>query len=120
MVLLFIFSEYAMKLRFTLVPVLSLAVVILSGCMYRPDLTQGNIFTPDQVAQIQSGMSREQVHELLGTPAIQDPFHKDMDSYIFTFKSGTTGRLYKRRLTITYVDNQVASKTESPVTIEKR
>lgn len=108
-----------MKTRFILSGLLSISF-LLSACLYRPDITQGNIFTTEQVAQVQAGMSREQVRQILGTPAITDPFHADVDSYIFAFKSGKTRRVYNRRLTITYVNNQVVNKVESPITIEKR
>lgn len=101
----------------------SLLVLGLSACshapfLYKQDITQGNIFTQEQVNQIQVGMSREMVRQILGTPTISDPFHADIDDYIFSFKSGHTNHAYQRSLRIQYVNNIVSAKTETPINIK--
>ncbi|SUO97202.1 outer membrane protein assembly factor BamE [Suttonella ornithocola] len=98
---------------------------ILSACSYSPflyktDIQQGNIYTSEQAAQIQLGMNRELVHQILGTPAVNDPFHANIDNYIFTFKSGSTNRLYRRSLTIQYTNGVVTSVRENPLIIENK
>ena len=39
---------------------------------YKMDIRQGNAVTPEMRARLQFGMTRNQVHVLLGTPLIQD------------------------------------------------
>ena len=66
---------------------------------YKMDIRQGNAVTPEQRAQLQFGMSRKQVHLLLGTPLIQDPFHADRWDYYYSFAH--QGKLVKQtRLTV--------------------
>ncbi|MDN5843287.1 MAG: outer membrane protein assembly factor BamE [Alcaligenaceae bacterium] len=58
------------------------------GFPYRATIQQGNWITAEQVAQLQVGMSRDQVRFILGTPALQDVFHADRWDYPFYNKPG--------------------------------
>jgi len=66
----------------------------LSGCtsmsnfslVHTPDIQQGNIITPEMVAELKPGMSRRQVRFLLGTPLLVDVFHQQRWDYPFTMK----------------------------------
>lgn len=79
------------KILITLVAVLSFG---LAGCssvrnfnlVYRPDIQQGNIITPEMVTELKTGMSKRQVRFLLGTPLLADVFHEDRWDYPFTMK----------------------------------
>ncbi|TEA78754.1 outer membrane protein assembly factor BamE [Allopusillimonas ginsengisoli] len=51
------------------------------GFPYRPNVQQGNWITSEQVAQLQPGMTREQVRYILGTPTLQDIFHSNRWDY---------------------------------------
>lgn len=96
------------------------ACFALSACglIYKPDITQGNIYSQNQTAQIQPGMSREQVHQILGTPSLTDPFHANQETYQFSFKSGTTGRTYQRAFNINYQNDIVIETNETPIEIK--
>jgi len=58
------------------------------GFPYRPDLQQGNWITAQQVAQLQPGMTREQVRYILGTPTLQNVFRDDRWDYPYYSKPG--------------------------------
>jgi outer membrane protein assembly factor BamE len=58
------------------------------GCVYRPNIQQGNLLETDDVEQVQLGMTRSQVRYLLGTPMIADPFNPQRWDYVYTFKRG--------------------------------
>ena len=58
------------------------------GFPYRPDIQQGNWITDAQVAQLQQGMTREQVRYVLGTPTLQDIFRNDRWDYPYHNKPG--------------------------------
>jgi outer membrane protein assembly factor BamE len=60
----------------------------LAGCVYRPDIQQGNLLLIDDVEQVKPGMTRSQVRYLLGTPMVSDPFVPDRWDYIYTFQRG--------------------------------
>lgn len=104
---------------------LSLASIALSGCsftpfLYKPDITQGNVYNSEQISIIRAGMNREQVHQLLGTPSIIDPFHPEIDIYAFSFTSGKENRKYQRRFTVHYVNNIVSNVSETPLSIHPK
>lgn len=58
------------------------------GFPYRPDVQQGNWITAEQVAQLQKGMTREQVRFILGTPTLQDIFRTNRWDYPYYNKPG--------------------------------
>ena len=53
---------------------------------YKIDVVQGNFVSSEQVAQLQPGMGRQAVRDLLGTPLLRSVFHADRWDYVFTFK----------------------------------
>jgi outer membrane protein assembly factor BamE len=67
---------------------------------YKIDVQQGNVLDQDMVAQLKPGQTREQVRFLLGTPLITDVFHQQRWDYVYRFKSGRTGEVDTRRLTV--------------------
>ena len=54
-----------------------------AGCVYRPDIQQGNLLTLTDVEQVTVGMSRSQVRYLLGTPMVSDPFAPQRWDYVY-------------------------------------
>ena len=61
---------------------------LASGCVYRPNIQQGNLLKATDVDQVTVGMTRSQVRYLLGTPMIADPFQPDRWDYVYTLKRG--------------------------------
>jgi len=53
---------------------------------YRIDVLQGNVVVREQVQALQTGMPREQVRNILGTPLVASAFHDGRWDYVFTFK----------------------------------
>ena len=71
-----------------IISVLFLALAI-GGCnMYRLEIQQGNYITSEQLSQVQAGMSRSQVQNILGTPLMTDDFHKNRWDYVFYQRKG--------------------------------
>lgn len=104
-------SRNAMRKLFSSV----LLVAVLSGCTavgdffkpYRIDVRQGNFVTQEMVSQLKSGMTRDQVRFVLGTPLVTDVFHSDRWDYIYRFQPGK-GSLQERRLTVIFEDGKLA------------
>ena len=97
------------RMRGTLIAVATVAV--LAGCStydsltqrvaqsitpYRITVVQGNFVSQEAAAQMQVGMSRAQVKQLLGTPLLTDMFHADRWDYVFYFKRGSTNVVQQR------------------------
>jgi len=61
---------------------------------YRPDIQQGNFVSREMVAQVREtlqekgGMTMEQVRFVMGTPQVQDVFHRDRWDYPFRLEKG--------------------------------
>ena len=84
----------------------ALLVAVLAGCtvdripgVYRIDVEQGNVLDAESVAQLQPGMTRQQVRFLLGTPMLVDTFHPDRWDYIYRVRHGN-GRLDSEHITV--------------------
>lgn len=84
----------------------------LSGCqsklltVYKIDVQQGNALEAESVEKIKLGMSKEQVHFVLGTPLINDSFHPDRWDYIYHFTPGY-GEQQRRQLTLIFDRDEV-------------
>ena len=89
-------------LLIALIAVLSLS----SGCklIYKQNVQQGNAHEQEDLDQVELGMSKKQVAYLLGTPAINDPFHKDRWDYI-SMLSRRGGEPVRRLVTLRFEDD---------------
>lgn len=70
-----------------------LTALVTSGCglLYRQPIYQGNLLEKSAVEQLQPGMSKQQVLNLLGTPSIADPFHHSRWDYTTSQRVGRRG-----------------------------
>lgn len=71
---------------------------------YRQDLQQGNTVKLEQVKQLEIGMSKKEVREIMGYPMLSDPFHNQRWDYIYRFIPNK-GFERKSRLTLYFKDN---------------
>jgi outer membrane protein assembly factor BamE len=84
------------------------AVVVLSGCVYRMNIQQGNFLEPRAVQQLQVGMTRSQVRYLLGTPMVPDAFDKDRWDYLYYLKKGRIHAPEQRHLIVYFEEDKVS------------
>lgn len=126
---IFPLSRNAMMSNFTLsrirrVGAFTLVLTALGGCSsmkeastsmstlggvltpYKMDIVQGNVVTKEQLEAIQTGMPREQVRNILGTPLLASMFHGNRWDYVFSFvRQGQEPQ--KRRLVVFFKDETV-------------
>ena len=50
--------------------------------VHKPTIIQGPVLEPKALEQLQLGMNKEVVMELIGSPSINDPFHENQWDYI--------------------------------------
>lgn len=97
-----------------LLPVL--LVTLLSGCVfpgvYKINVQQGNIVTEEELAALEPGMSRSQVHALLGTPMVLHPTHEQTEYYVYTFQR-EGGDTVEQRVIVHYDEQGRFSLVES-------
>jgi len=84
------------------------AATLLSGCVYRMNIQQGNYLEGRTVDQLQVGMTRSQVRYLLGTPMVPDAFDKERWDYLYYFKRGRVHRAQERHLIVWFKEDKVS------------
>jgi outer membrane protein assembly factor BamE len=110
------------RMRGTLIAAATVAV--LAGCStydsltqrvaqsitpYRITVVQGNFVSSEMAAQMQVGMTRAQVRQVLGTPLLTDMFHANRWDYVFYFKRGSTAIVQQRDFVVFFSGDVVAS-----------
>jgi len=71
---------------------------------YKVDIQQGNVVTPKMMMQLKPGMNKSQVRFILGTPLLQDTFHRDRWDYFYELNKG--GKVIERRRVILDFENE--------------
>ncbi len=72
-----------MRIKIILLAVILLSPVLSSCGLYKMDIRQGNLVTPDMREKIKVGMTKQQVRYVLGTPMINDAFHGNRWDYAY-------------------------------------
>lgn len=88
--------------------VLLLSTLLQACILYVPDVEQGNIVTPEMLKNVEIGQTREQVKYHIGTPLIEDPFHRDRWDYYYSIEKGRTKKRADERLTIIFKNDRVS------------
>lgn len=85
--------------------------VLLTGCLavYKIDIQQGNVVTPEMLERLRIGMNRSQVRFVLGTPLVTDPFHENRWDYFYFFRKGRAADAETRRVTVVFRDEQLVA-----------
>jgi len=100
--------------------VIRLAALVLAasaaGCIYRMDIQQGNLLDPEQVDQVEVGMTRSQVRFLLGTPMVIDAFDPDRWDYVYSLRRGHSRKVARRHLVV-WFDGDTVARIEQPIPI---
>jgi outer membrane protein assembly factor BamE len=91
-----------------------LATLWLAGCVYRIPIQQGNFLEPEEIAQVNPGMTRSQVRYLLGTPMVADPFDASRWDYVYYLKRGRI-REPQRRHFVVYFEGDKVTRVEKPI-----
>ena len=81
---------------------------VASGCVYRANIAQGNLIKQEDLDQAEVGMTRVQIRFLLGTPMIDDPFHKDRWDYVYYLKIGRKDAAAKRWVSVIFTEDRVS------------
>jgi outer membrane protein assembly factor BamE len=92
------------------------ASVLSSGCVYRPDIQQGNLLLPSDIDQVTVGMTRSQVRFLLGTPMVSDPFAPQRWDYVYRMTHGRSTTVDTAHIVVRFDGDKVSSieRLESP------
>lgn len=96
----------------------SFMLSLLAACVYKRDLTQGNLVTPEMVSQLQPGMSRSQVVQIMGSPLLYNAFDGSRWDYVYWHESAG-GDITEKQVSLTFQGNQLIDvATEGAITAE--
>lgn len=93
--------------------------VVLSGCVYRLDVQQGNLLDETDVDAVQVGMTRNQVRFLLGTPVSRDPFRADRWDYMYYLRPGKSKNATQRWV-IVWFEGDTVTRVDDDVPVNQR
>ncbi|HNP63203.1 MAG TPA: outer membrane protein assembly factor BamE [Woeseiaceae bacterium] len=82
--------------------------MVLSACVYRANIAQGNLIERKDLDQVEIGMTKSQIRFLLGTPMINDPFTANRWDYVYYLTIGRRDAVQKRWVSIYFVDEKVS------------
>ncbi|HSG97150.1 MAG TPA: outer membrane protein assembly factor BamE [Woeseiaceae bacterium] len=95
--------------KWTLFLVMAIALALGGGCVYRANIAQGNLIKEENLTQLEVGMTRNQVRFLLGTPMIDDPFHRDRWDYVYYLKLGRRDAIAQRWVSVFFDEEGIVS-----------
>jgi len=93
-----------------------LLAAVLAGCSnvpripgltpYRIDIQQGNFVTQEMASQLKTGMTKDEVRNVLGTPLLTDVFHAQRWDYVYWFEPAY-GKPEQRKFTVFFADDKL-------------
>lgn len=96
---------------------LAALLLMLSGCVYRVDVQQGNLLDESDIAAVQPGMTRSQVRFLLGTPVVDAAFQEGRWDYVYYLRKGRS-RDVDRRWLIVWFDGDTVREVQTDVPLQ--
>lgn len=103
------------KFAFTL---LTLTFALIAGCVfpgvYRIDVQQGNIVEAESLSELRTGMTRRQVHYLLGNPLLRNTFTESEETYYYTMQL-EGGEINTQKIQLTYEGDTLSKIDQGPL-----
>lgn len=97
---------------------LLLSFSLLSACVYKPTIQQGNILEQSEVNKIKPGMTKDQISFVLGNPALNTNLNADTWYYLY-YMVPSTGDRREERL-ILHFDGEVLQSMEGTIKPEAK
>jgi outer membrane protein assembly factor BamE len=90
--------------------IIAIVALAVSGCgiIYKQPIYQGNLLDKSAIDQLQPGMGKQQVLTLLGSPSVADPFHNQRWDYTTSQRTGRTGHVEVKNLTLYFENDSLA------------
>ena len=81
-----------------------MVALVTSSCalLYEPDVQQGNVITRAMLDKLKPGMTQEQVQFVMGSPLVQDPFHRERWDYYYAYLDKREDTFEQRGVTLLF------------------
>lgn len=103
---------------------LAIALILVSmatACsfpgVFKINVQQGNIVTQEMLNQLKPGMTRSQVHFVLGNPVLENVFSDEQEVYLYSYQKAG-GDTKRQKITIFY-EGDVMARYEGSVLDEQ-
>ena len=75
---------------------------LLTGCVHKMDIEQGNILSSEKLNQIHTGMTKEEIKNVLGEPILAHTLiNNNQLNYVYTSHPGR-GKTTEKNLTLVF------------------
>lgn len=102
------FKPYLPASSTAVISLLCVTALLLASChVYRPELQQGQQIERKNVGQIRQGMEPSEVLDILGTPLVIDPFHRNRWDYVYYLLNEDREIVEEASVTIHFTEGKV-------------
>lgn len=99
---------------------LLISALLVQGCaIYKIDIQQGNEITARILSNLEIGMTKKEVREVLGNPLVNDPFHTNRWDYYFYLKKGATGEVQHQSAILLFEGDELIKIKSSLLDLEE-
>jgi len=84
-------------------------VLVLSACVYRLDIQQGNILAQKDIDKLRPELTKNQVLFVLGSPVIDDGFSDDTWIYLYSYRNSKKNETTRKKLQLKFVEDKLVS-----------
>ena len=97
--------------------ILAFTLLLLQACafpgVFKINVQQGNIVTQDMLDKLKAGMTKKQVHFVLGKPVLENTFNTSLENYIYSYQKA--GGETQRQTIKIYYENDTFTRYEGEV-----
>lgn len=98
--------NYKLLIAILVILILNNGCSIFKSIIYRPEISQGNYLTENDIAKIHIGLTKQQINNILGTSRLKDPFGSNTWYYISRRKSGHES-ITQQSITLIFDSNDI-------------
>lgn len=105
-----------MRIKIILLSLMLLSPV-LTSCVYKMDIRQGNFVKAEMVQKLKIGMTKQQVRYVMGTPLVSDVFHANRWDYVYRLERGRK-LIEQQNLTLYFEGDRLARMVDESLPAE--
>lgn len=99
-------SEFKRLMRKILL--FSFLITLIQACsfpgVFKINVQQGNIVSEEMLDKLEPGMTRKQVHFVLGAPVVDNVFNLNLENYVYTYQKAG-GEIKQQTVKVYYKDS---------------